>query len=121
MAAVGSLTRALGAEIEKAIVTVAQLREKEAAAIPNLGIVHTELVAVIAKRQRLQEISWQRFEAAEMPHPFVSAKLQSHAFSPAPVEKSRGAPRKTGGLHAIVELVPEGKDQRIWPIAGHRR
>ena len=52
-AAVGRLARALGAEIEEPAVRVAQLREQEAAAVADVGIVHAELVAVIAQRQRL--------------------------------------------------------------------
>ncbi len=53
-AAVGRLARALGAEIEQAARRVAQLREQEAAAVADVGIVHAELMAVIAQRQRLR-------------------------------------------------------------------
>ena len=53
-AAVGRLARALGAEVEQAVLVVAQLREEEAAAVADVGVVHAELVAVIAQRQRLR-------------------------------------------------------------------
>ena len=54
VAAVGRLARALGAEVEQPAAVVAQLRESEAAAVADLRIVHAELVAVIAQRQRLR-------------------------------------------------------------------
>ena len=53
-AAVGRLARALGAEVEQPSGAVAQLGEQEAAAVADVGIVHAELVAVIAQRQRLR-------------------------------------------------------------------
>ena len=56
VAAVGRLARALGAEVEQAVAIVAELREGEAAAVADLGIVHAELVAVITQRQRLRQV-----------------------------------------------------------------
>ena len=52
-AAVGRLARTLGAEVEQPAVGLAKLGEQEAAAIADVRIVHAELVAVIAQRQRL--------------------------------------------------------------------
>ena len=54
VAAVGRLARALGAEVEQPAAIVAQLGEEEAAAVADVRIVHAELVAVIAQRQRLR-------------------------------------------------------------------
>ena len=65
-AAVGRLPRSLGAEVHQPPGSVAQLREQEAAAVADIGIVHPELVAVIAQRQRLRQVAGQRREAAEM-------------------------------------------------------
>ena len=63
----GGLARALGAEVEQAAVgEVAQLGEQEAAAVADVGVVHAELVAVVAQRQRLGEVAGQRLEAGEM-------------------------------------------------------
>ena len=46
-AAIGRLSGTLGGQVEEAATVVAQLREQEAAAVADVGIVHAELVAVI--------------------------------------------------------------------------
>ena len=48
---------------------VAHLREQEAAAVAEVGIVMAELVAVVAQRERLGQIAGQRLEAREVPLP----------------------------------------------------
>ena len=52
-AAVRRLARPLGAEVHQPAVAVAQLREQEAAPVADIGIVHAELMPVIAQRERL--------------------------------------------------------------------
>ena len=64
-AAMGRLPRSLGAEVHQPAAPVAHLREQEAAAVADLGIVHAELVAVIAQRQRRGERSLQRLVSAK--------------------------------------------------------
>jgi hypothetical protein len=61
---------------------VAQLREQEAAAVADVGIVGPELVAVIAQRQRLRQVVRQRLEAAEMAQPFLVAQPSSPTAAP---------------------------------------
>src|SRR6202041_1130426 len=62
----GRAARALGREIEKPILLVIGLREEEAASVADLGVVNLELMAVIAKRQRMRVILGQGKEAGEM-------------------------------------------------------
>jgi hypothetical protein len=50
---------------------VFELREEEAAAVAEVGIVELELMPVIAQRQRLLEAAGQRLEPAEMLDPFA--------------------------------------------------
>ena len=54
VAAIGRLARSLGAKVEQPAAIVAQLREGEAAAVADLRIVHSELMAVITQRERLR-------------------------------------------------------------------
>ena len=68
----GRLAAALGAEVEQAAVAeVVELGEEEAAAVAEVGVVHAELVAVVAQRERLREAAGQRLEAAEMRDPLL--------------------------------------------------
>ena len=95
-AAVGRLARSLGAEVEQPAAAVAQLREQEAAAVADVGIVHPELVAVIAQRQRLGEIVGQRLEAAEMADPFLVAQIrQADRRRPAVVAEAQDRLRES--------------------------
>ena len=82
-AAIGRLARALGAEIEQAAGPVAQLREQEPAPVADIRIVNSELVAVIAQRQRLRQIVRERVKAAEVADPLLLAEI-SRARRPAP-------------------------------------
>ena len=70
----GRAARPLGAEVEQAAIDVFELREEEAAAVAEIGIVGLELVAVIAQRQRGLEAAGDRHEAAEMIYPFGFAQ-----------------------------------------------
>ena len=69
-AAVRRLPRSLGAEVHQPAVAVAHLREQESAPVADIGIVHAELVPVIAQRERLLERAGEGREAPEMRDPF---------------------------------------------------
>ena len=56
MAAVGRLARPLGPEVEQSVLIIPQLGKGEPASVADLGIVHAELVTVIAQRQRVGEV-----------------------------------------------------------------
>src|SRR5918993_1342604 len=73
--AVGGLAGAFGSEVKQPISIVAKLREQEAAAIADVGIVHPELVAVVAERERLLEVIGERLEAAEMRRPLSVVEI----------------------------------------------
>ena len=121
-AAVGGLARALGAEIEQAAARVAQLREQEAAAVADVGIVHPELVAVIAQRERLGEVVRQRLEPAEMADPVVVARArQPDRAAQRPVAEAQDRLREIGRRDRVVEVVPELEDLRLGSIEGHCR
>ena len=79
-AAVGRLARTLGAEVEQSVPIIAKLREEEAAAVADLRIVHAELMAVVAQRQRLGEVVGERLEAAEMRFPPLRVELEPDAL-----------------------------------------
>jgi len=117
VAAVGRLARALGAKVEKAIPVVAKLREGEAAAVADLGIVNPELVTVIAEGQRLDQVIRQLLEPAEVPRPTVGVEIEADAFGPALIEESRFAFGELGGLDGIVEIRPERQDLRVGPVS----
>ena len=77
---------------------VAQLSEQEAAAVAYVGIVHPELMAVVAQRQRLREIVGQRLEAAEMADPLlVVERGEADRFGRAVVAEPRIACGKSAG------------------------
>ena len=116
MAAVGRLTRSLGPEVEQSVLIIPQLGKGEPASVADLGIVHAELVPVIAQRQRLREVVRQRLEAAEMPLPILLAEVQSDAAGPAFVDEAANAFGEGGGLDWIVEISAEIEDCRVGPV-----
>ena len=82
VAAVGRLARALGAEVEQAVPLVAKLGEGEAAPVADLRVVNAELMAVIAKRERVGQVVRQRLEPAEMRRPLLVGQVQPDAALP---------------------------------------
>ncbi len=100
---------AFGAEIEEPPVReVVQLREQEAAAVPELGVVRAELVAVVAQRQRLLEAARQGLEPAEMGDPFlVRQAVEADPLRPDPVAVAQDRLREVGGRDAVEEIRPE--------------
>ncbi len=119
MAAVGRLPGALGPEVEQPAVLAAQLGEGEPAAVADLGIVHPELVAMIAQRQRLGEVFGKRLEPAEVPYPSRVVEFETDAFAPALVEEARSALRKARRLDDVIEVGAEGQDLRVGAVARH--
>src|SRR5689334_4003376 len=120
MAAVGRMARPLGAEIEQPAVIVAKLGEGEATPVPDVRIVHAELMPVITQRERPRQIIWQGLEPAEMLRPLSPGEIQCDTRSPALVEKARRALWETRGLDRIVEVLAKREDLRIRPVACHR-
>ena len=119
MPAVRRLAGALRPEIEQPSAIVAKLREEEAAAVADFRIVHAELMAVIAKRQRLGEVVGQRFKAAEMPRPSL-VEMQPDALGPTLIQKTWCAIGEPRRLDRIVEFAAERQECRIGPITAHR-
>ena len=100
---------------------IAELREGEAAAVADLGVVHAELVTVIAKGERLLEIVGQRLEPAEMPRPAVLVELEPDPFRPAALTNRGMHFGKRRRLDRVVEIRPEVEDLRVGAIVGHCR
>ena len=100
--------RPLGAEVEQAAVGVVQLREQEATAVAEVGVVVLELVAVIAQRQRRLEAAGNRHEAAEMLEPLrVRERVESDGGGGALVAIAQRQLRELRRLHRIEELATE--------------
>ena len=99
---------------------LAELSEGEAAAIADVGIVHAELMTVVAERERLDEVAGQRLEAAEMRRPPLLIEFQPHPFRPAPIEEARHAFGKHGRLDRVIEIRPELEQLRVGAVGDHR-
>ena len=113
-AAIGGLTRTLGAEIEQAAAGISELREQEAAAVADIGIVHAELVAVIAQRQRRRRDCPARAGSARngrstSSSPSPSSPTEAAARS---LRKLKDRPREGSGRHGIVKGLPQVEDAR---------
>jgi hypothetical protein len=61
--------RTLGAKVEQAARAIAHLGKQETAPVAQLRIINPELMPVIAQRQRLGQIAFQRLKPAEMVEP----------------------------------------------------
>ncbi len=109
----------LGAEVEQAPVDeVARLGEEEAAAVAEVGVVHAELVAVVAQRQRLGEAAGKRREAAEMVEPVgVGEGVEADPRGPAPVAEAQARLGKVGGPDDVEEGVAEPGVDGLGPKA----
>ncbi len=109
---------ALGAEVEQPPVPeVVHLREQEAAAVAEFGVVRSELVAVVAQRQRRLEAAGQGLEPAEMGDP-VRIRQAAEADPPGPVpvavaQDRRGEPGRGDGIvegRAEIGVAPRGPE-----------
>jgi len=100
-----------------AIKTLAKLREQESSPVADVGIVHSKLMAVIPKRQRLGEIIREGLEAAEMRCPFVLGKgAKSDSLSRSPVQESRFALRKIRSIDRVEEAFFKLQNFRVGPV-----
>ena len=120
----GGLAGALGAEVEQpAVGEVAELGVEEAAAVAEVGVVHAELVAVVAQRQRLGEAAGQRLEAGEAGDPGgVVEAVEADPRRPAVVAEAQPRLGEGGRADGIVELRAErGVDLLGAGAVGHRR
>jgi hypothetical protein len=95
----------LGSEVEKpSILGIPNLREEKATPIPEMRIVGSELMAVIAQGERLLEATGQRTEATEMIDPFLIGKgIESNPPRPALVAVAEDVLRESRRFHNIVE------------------
>ena len=102
---------------------VAQLREQEAAAVADVGIVHAELMAVIAQRQRLREVvrAAARSGAKWREPLLVVEPVQPDRGRPAVVAEAQDRLREVGRRDRIVEGVAELEDRGLGPIRGGLR
>ena len=119
------LPGSLGAEVHQPAACIAQLREEEAAPVADVRVVHAELVAVIAQRQRLGQRARQRLEAAEVRDPLlVGQARQPHFGRRAVVAEAQDRRREVGGGDAIVEARRRargyGLRERSGELAGKR-
>ena len=107
------LAAALGAQIEQAPGVVFELREEEASSVSERGVVHVELVSVVAQRQRFLEVLRERLEPREVSLPLGRIELaQPDALCPALVAKAQLVLRKARCRHLVVEAVAEAGDAR---------
>ena len=104
----GRLAAALGGEIKQAALVVVQLREQEATPVAEFRIVGSELVAVVAQRQRLLEILRQWLESPEMRNPFLVAQhVEPDGFRRALITIAQDVIGKFSRRDDIVELGTE--------------
>src|SRR4051794_21639278 len=119
---VGRAAAALGAEVEQvAIAQVMQLREEKAATIAEIRVVGSELVVVVAQRQRPFEAAGQRREAAEMLDPFrVAQPAEPDPRRPGLVAPAQDVLREGCGGDKVEELLAQlgmagrGPEARGW-------
>jgi hypothetical protein len=105
-AAVRGLSRSLGAKVHQPPGTIPHLRKGEAAPVADLRVVLTELVTVIAQRQRLRQRAGQGHEPSETPGPFrVVERVEPDLARRGIVAKAQGGLGKVGGRHRV----PEGR------------
>lgn len=121
-AAIGRLSRALGAEIEQATRIVAKLRKQETPPVPDIGIVYAKLMAVIAQRQWLRKIIGQRLETAEMGDPLRVVELgEPNRVLPAIVAESQYVAGEYCRLHGFCDEIGDTAYRRIRSIIGWLR
>src|SRR5258708_3322125 len=69
MPAIGRLARTLGAKVKQSAVIVAQLSEGETPAIPDFGVLHSELMSVVPQTERMSKVVQKWFEPEEVAQP----------------------------------------------------
>ncbi len=115
-----SAAGALGPQVQQPIrARLAQLGEEKAAPVAQVGVVVTELMAVIAHGQRLTEIAWQGLKSHEGGPPFlVVQRIEAHRGRRAIVAKADQRLRKLRRPHRIGELGAQGGVTRVGAIGG---
>src|SRR3546814_18181680 len=93
-----------------------ELCVQEPATVAQVRVVASELVPVIAQRQRRIEAAGQRLEAAEMRDPLrLGERLQPHPLRPGPVAVPHAMVGKGSGLHHVIEIAAKsGVDGGGW-------
>ena len=105
-AAIGGLARPLGAQIHEPACRVAHLGKKKSAAVANIGVVHTELMAVIAQGQRMGQASGEGIKATEMRNPLrILQRFQTDLGRRPIVAESQYLLREAGGHHRIGQKI----------------
>src|SRR6478735_2208061 len=105
MPAVRRLAGALRREIEQPSAIVAELRKEKAAAVADFRVVHAELMAVIAQRQRLCEVVGERLEAAKMCSALgLAQRVKPNVRCPPIVEKAGHGLREVRWNDSIEEV-----------------
>ena len=108
--------RPLGAEVHQPAGRIAALGEEEAAAVAEVGIVHAELVAVVAQRQRRLEAAGQRFEPREVADPSVVVEaVESDRRRRPVVPEAHDRLGEVGRRDGIVEVGAEVEDRPRGP------
>ena len=120
MPAVRCLAGALRPEIQQPSTIVAKLRKEKAAAVADFRVVHAELMAVIAQRQRLCEVVGERLEAAKMCSALGLAQpVQPNARCPPIVEKAGHGLREVRWNDGIIKVRAERQNFEFGSIVGH--
>ena len=98
----------LGAEVEESARVVQQLGEEKASPVAEVRVVHVELMAVVAERQRGRKVARQRLEPPEVRLPLAGIQRpEPDALGPALVAEAERAPGKACGGDLVVELLAE--------------
>ena len=102
---------------------IAQLGEQEPAPVADLGVVHPELMAVIAQRERLRQVAGQRLEAPEMARSIARRVrlVQPDRGGPAIVAEAQARAREIGRRDRIGQPVGRAQDLRIGAVASGLR
>ena len=100
--------RSLGAEVQQAAGRIAHLGIEKAAAIADLRIVMTELVAVIAHGQRRMGIAVRAVKAAKMTGDLIRCQLaEAYFICPAFVPPTQLQVGKIGRIDRVGEIGPQ--------------
>ncbi len=119
----GRLARALGPQIQQAVrVRFTQLRVEEAAAVPELGVVGAELMAVVAHGQGLIEIAGKRLKSREGRAPLlVVQRVEPDGRGGTVVAEADPGLREDGGPHRIGELWAKRRKEGIGAVGRGNR
>src|SRR5690606_22447733 len=105
----GRLARSLGAEIEQPTIHgINALAKEKAASVAKVRIIGTELMPVIAQRQRLRQRAGQGVKPPEMFQPLSLVQIaQSQPLRPALVAMAQNCLREVGWVDRIKKAGPQ--------------